>query len=132
MKNLTPIENCKYSKSRNNEDIEDIECGAPVRSFAENCIQINEINSEIVNKYKGNLLRVITKGMLVLFIYRNTILVEFIDDISHNTENKIEIENVSLFFSSNENEVQIPFDPYFENLHFLSFSIDSKSKNKKC
>ena len=64
--------------------------------------------------------------------YDNTILVEFIDDISHNTENKIEIENVSLFFSSNENEVQIPFDPYFENLHFLSFSIDSKSKNKKC
>ena len=52
LKNLTPIENCKYSKSRNNEDIEDIECGAPVRSFAENCIQINEITLKLLINIK--------------------------------------------------------------------------------
>lgn len=124
------INDCPFAENEITFDIEDINDGAPIRSFTSSYENVNFVNSQIVTEYSDEFEKALKIGMLVLYMNQNVFVIAIINNIVYNSS---EIYKVSLL--SSKGEVFEVTQNEFECLHILvssvSNDIESMSKQEK-
>lgn len=133
---LEKITNCPYANNNNNpsDDIEDIECGTPIRELVNNTNEIIEINSKIVAENISMFVNSIKEGMLVLFTNNKHCKIALVDefrllkDISINDGNLNDQSFIiSLFFATGGN-LQVRKIDDLKHLHLLTAPITTNTR----